>query len=215
MRDKMKGAEYLFDEIGLISDSIVAEAASYRANTYRRGSLRKILVAAAAMMALVTVLMSTLLIGYLRNAFDTAEDGGENAEIVPVYSESISEALTKAQESDIVKYCSYEETELFDGVTKLIWQTEGADGYYVIEITDPQNVSALKNALADTYRADRKADGSVDESVRIWISEGDGRVVSPQLEKSEGNVGYGELFSYSPEIVPSGTLVRFVDDLIS
>lgn len=213
MRDRMKSAEYLFDELGLISDAIITEAAEYRGNSYARGSsFRRILIAAAVMMTFVTVLTAMFVIGFIRENLVVKEDLGES---YPVYSQSMSEALNKAESSESVIYCSADELDLFDGVTKLIWQSEDSDGYYVMAITNTEDKNALDRALNSTYSSANKSVSESDENVSVWISFGDGSVTSPYLEKSEGNVGYGELFNYSPEIVPSDSLVRFVDDLIS
>ena len=60
-----------------------------------------------------------------------------------------------------------------------------------------------------------KASGGEDAAVSVWINYGDGRVVTPYLKDTEGNVGYGTLFDYEPEIVPTKDMSKFVNSLVS
>ena len=49
----------------------------------------------------------------------------------------------------------------------------------------------------------------------VWICYGNGEIVSPQLKNSAGNIGYCELFEYSPEIEPSKEFVDLLDELVN
>jgi hypothetical protein len=71
----------------------------------------------------------------------------------------------------------------------------------------------MKRALND--RGDFVAENATEEETKVWVSMGDGRVISPYLAISEGNVGYGCLFDYESEVEPTDVFVQTVMDLIS
>ena len=94
-------------------------------------------------------------------------------------------------------------TVLYNGKTTLIW-SDGEELY----VRETENTEVLKDALS----ASREPipDGEM-PTYKIWISFGDGRVVTPFLEYSEENSFEGTLFDYSPKVLPSD---EFIDELI-
>ena len=120
---------------------------------------------------------------------------------------SLQNALDKVENGDTVEH--REDIDLFDGA-KIIWQKEGGGEYRVL-VVDKDDVSTLKSLTAPSETA---VDAEVREISRLWISFGDGTVVTPYLKKSPGNVGYGELFDYEPEVYPEYLCSDMVIDLM-
>ena len=59
-------------------------------------------------------------------------------------------------------------------------------------------------------------DGNAAESsIKVWFCTDDGITVSPELSASPGNTGYGNIFGYSPEIVPTDGFVKQLERLLS
>ena len=205
MNERMKKAEFLFSEISGIDDAIVAEALSYRA---KRGVMTRraivVLVAAALMLA---ALLGSFVIGSLA-------DRDKKDEAKPVDRVTLEESLADAETSGrVMTYQSADDIDLFDGVTRIVW-SEGAE-YYAIGLSNSSDRSRLDGALRDNYSKPNNVSGGDEYQVKVWISYGDGSVVTPYLKDSAGNVGYGELFDYEAEIVPSESLAELVSDLVS
>ena len=49
----------------------------------------------------------------------------------------------------------------------------------------------------------------------MWIVYEDGRVVSPYLKHTQGNVSYGSLFDYSAEVEPNAALVKALHEVLN
>ncbi|MBO5415791.1 MAG: hypothetical protein J6A83_04100 [Clostridia bacterium] len=211
MNDRIRAAEYLFDELGLISDSFVAEAMPTGvAAKRRRTSLRRAVSAIAAAAVLLTLAIGVFAIGFMRDK-NEAEDG-----VTELEAESLEELLVGAQSGGAVTYCAEAESVgLFDGQTKLIWQSGNDGAYYSVTLSGTEDKAKLSQALRSTYGNPTHAPEDYDAGIYVWISYGDGTVVTPYLKGTEGNVGYGELFGYSPEIIPSEEFTELARDLIS
>ena len=218
MNDRMKKAEYLFEEIGNVDDSIIAQAMSVEFQRTKSNAVtRKLIVSAAAAVLVTAVMLTTLLVGFMSGIVkkdDSAADGRDEATNEMV-SKSLPYTLKRA-EAKAQTHLSAEDVDLFDGNIKLIWQSESDGEIYSLNVTGNTYENMLVKALGRTYSRGEEisADDEL-EAVRVWISFGDGSVISPYLKKSSGNVGYGELFEYSPEIVPDDEFSKLIDDLIS
>ena len=208
MSDVMKKAEYLFDEIGLIDDTFVAEAMQEPRYTLSKLSLRRVTVAAVAAAMVFTASVGLTLSALIKKSDNM--DGAPTHDGM-VDSITLADALARAESGGAQSFTEAQSIDLFDGKTKIIW--ENAERYYVLDVASGSDRQSLENALDATYSVSQNI-GS-DDGVRVWISYGDGSVVSPYLRESAGNIGYGELFDYSPEIVPSDDLAKLIDDLIT
>ena len=208
MSDVMKKAEYLFDEIGLIDDALVAEAMQDTRYTQRNLSLRRVTVAAVAAAMVFTASVGLTLSALIKKSdkMDGSPTHDEMAESI-----TLADALARAEMGGAHSFTEAQSIDLFDGKTKIIWESAGC--YYVLDVASASERQSLSKALDATYSASQNI--GADDGVRLWISYGDGSVVSPYLRESAGNVGHGELFDYSPEIMPSDDLARLVDDLIT
>ena len=207
---KRKKAEYLLDSIGEIDERMIAEAMDIKTFQKSKGSffIRSLAFAAAAV--IVTGLSVSLILSQTLKKGDDVENVGEND--IVIYQD-VSDALAAAQSGNKAEcFESPESIELFDGETKIVWQSAEGGKYYTL-LLDRGKKAALSSALGETYADSKPADSESNSKTLVWISYGDGRIVSPYLKDSAGNVGYGELFEYSPEIMPSENFLKLVNSL--
>lgn len=202
MSDKIKKAEYLFSEIGGIDDRIIVQAMKTKGR--KAVAVRRVVSLLVAAVLIVSMMLGGLVVAQRMKSEDNAV----------VDSISLDSALSSAEESGrTVSYSSSEQIDLFDGMAKIVW-SEGED-YHVINIRTESEKRRLDSALRHTYSLDNEFTESHSLEMSVWISYGDGRVISPYLKNSYGNVGYGELFDYEAEIIPSERLSELVNYLVS
>ena len=212
--DKIKNAELLFDAIGCIDDRLIQEAQVPPASAAqpKRTNFAAI-IALAATLSLTVMILSTILIAKVV--------GGIKKDSVPDDSGISSDVETSASLDHVLINCApdavvvddAEDIDFFDGNAKIIWQIDGESSYRMVTLTSKYDASALKKRLE---QADQSTPADTENTqCDIWITFGDGKVVSPHLKKSAGNIGYAELFDYSPEIVPDEHLTALINDLIS
>lgn len=217
-------AERIFDEIGLIDDRFISEAETSYVPASRRTGWRRFLIAAVSVTLVVSIGVGILVTGMLSaqknhspeadmDAVDTqigglTQDGSTSAQrTLSARLEAIKRktADMKVNEADI---------ELFGNTPKVIWKYSEEDSYRVCNITEwqvktlVQKLSENKGERVDSKAVSDKLDG-------VWIATGDGRVISPYLEQTAGNTGYGEIFEYVPEYEPSEDFSEYLCDVIS
>lgn len=213
MRDAKRAAEYLFDEIGGIDDSYIAVAQSARRSggaTLRRTF--SIAVAAAAVFIIAVLAMPAL----ITSNFDKSEQEDaadvattvENSQNKPSTGTLLNAPLEMLLSQTGDAFCAVGDADLFDGRAKLIWQDRQSGKRYEILLSRGE-LTQIDKLIKNASRAE-----SIESEMLIWISYGDGRVVSPCLEYSDGNVGYGSLFDYLPEVVPTDELINYIDTII-
>lgn len=200
-KQKLKQAETLFCAIGMIDDEIVAAAQSptfvKRKTLWRNGVIAA--VAACVALAIGVGALGTGMLAMLLRGTDKATDEALTLDTV----------LQSAADNDSVMHLAEDDIVLFSGKTSLIWQDGGEGNYCVVELNSDYDASRLKQELY--YQTEEvSAEEAAAINCRVWVSFGDGKVVSPHLKRSAGNVGYGKLFDYDPELMPSDSLAELV-----
>lgn len=211
MRDAKRAAEYLFDEIGGIDDSYIAAAQSARRSggvTFRRAIS---IAAAVAAVFMIAVLAMPALV--TRNFDKVQSDDAVNAETSVNNSESKPDTQLNAPLEQLLAatgdtFSVIGEANLFDGRAKLIWQDRQSGTRYEILLSRGE-LAQIDKLIKHGRRTE-----NIESEMLIWVCYGDGRVVSPCLEYSDGNVGYGSLFDYLPEVVPTEELINYIDIII-
>ncbi|MBQ9079604.1 MAG: hypothetical protein IJY27_00860 [Clostridia bacterium] len=215
MRDARRAAEYLFDEIGGIDDSFIAAAQSAR--PARRYAPRRIAVLAAAVAAVIMLFAVTVPLyrgGSVKDDLDNA--------ITSVNDNQAADNIDKADDltPDKVEleallaqtgntFAVTEQIDLFDGAARLIWQTRESGEISAIKLSTSE-LGRIKTLSGDGERVE-----GGESDILVWISYGNGQVVSPYLEASAGNIGYGSLFDYLPEIIPTDELTGYIGNIIT
>ena len=218
IRDKHKHAERLFDVIGMIDDSIIAECQEPNVSAYKRlGTslrFRRFVSVCVSLAVICASLSAVLVISKLSNKkADTApndNDKGDGGVSDQNYGYRFDTALKNAALSSNTEICSLDEIDFFDGEINLIWTDSKSDEYYVLKLNESEEI--INEGLKKGY-SQVSADTSTSDRIvyTVWISYGNGEIVSPELKYSQGNVGYGELFEYSPEVLPSETFVNLIE----
>lgn len=206
---KIKRAERLFDAIGEIDDRIIAEAEAPYAKPKARFGFSRIATIAASLVvcvgifAGVTAMLSKVVVD---------ED---KAESEPKASSTLASTLYSNRNNSSILKLSANDIDLFGGRTSIIWKYDGDSDYRVVYVPE-RKVGELRKELLELDSAEKLSFEEAETiSCSIWVCDGEGTVVSPYLEVSDGNVGYGTLFDYSPEIEPTEDVNYLISDLIS
>ena len=204
MNQKDKKAAYLLDEIGAIDDRYIAEAMNVR----RKPKTGKVLLILAACIALISILLISvagaftiggIVGGIIRDDINSSR---------PKPAEELGEILQKQSGAEgVTKVADASEIDFFNGAY-LIWQSKSG-GYCLKKLPD-YSLRRLTSNIGGMAVGD---DEEITLGTKVWISCGDGTVISPYLKASAGNIGYGELFNYEPEIIPSKSFNSCVSNL--
>ena len=202
--EKRLAAEHLFDAVGELDDSLLSAALNYRkpkAKILRSRPFVSTIGAVAAVLVLA-VLVFPRMMGS-KGSDNMLRD--EQNEVIQ-YS-NLTTALSQADYSGVITLSSTDEVDLFDGQAKVIWKYTDSELCYAVNITET-DLKWLNNYGTNPLTV-------TDDSCQIWLTAGDGLVTSPCLKKSAGNVGYGEIFNYSPEVDISPTFASYLTKLIT
>lgn len=213
MRDAKRAAEYLFDEIGGIDDSYIAAAQSARRS--RGATVRRTFSIAAAVAAVFMIAVLAMPALITRNFDKVSKDDSIETETVDNTADNSTNTGTQTNapleqllSSTGEAFVASGDVDLFDGRAKLIWQDRQNGKRYEILLSRGQ-LAQIEKLIKHGKRNEQ-----IESQLLVWVSFGDGRVVSPCLEYSDGNVGYGSLFDYLPEVVPVEELINYIDVII-
>lgn len=219
-------AERLFDEIGLIDDRFVFEAATPYVSQKRKGLWQRLLIAAVSVTIVACVGLGLFVVGMMSGgkgnapendmnivgtvADDALQDNSDGSEAVL----TLSARLERMKDDTAQLAVSKADIELFGTSPKVIWKYSGEEEYRVSSITEAQANALVEKLSKNSGKRVSESDDK-SELEGLWIATGDGRVISPYLELTAGNTGYGELFEYEPEYEPSNDFAEYLCDTIS
>ena len=227
MSDEKKriAADRLLDEIGNIDDRFIYEAGT----PYRKkgATIRRFVIIAVAATLSLCLLIGSLSIGGLAILFfgdmkldgtasNSTPDGNVNADVGDSTGNapaSLDERFEALRTSENHYKSTSEDTIIRDGRVKVIWKYSDEDYYRYAYITDREAMSLVSKLRQNNGK--RFEGDPTDTVAQIWICMEDGRIISPYLALSAGNVGYGELFDYLPEYEPSKNFSDYLCEIIS
>ncbi len=215
--NKEKKIGYLMDEIGRINDMYVAEAAESAKATQGSSKLwfKYLGVAACLVLAVAIVLRVGVLIGDFSEKSDFPTEQGPmdpHSVGLDVYlAESDFPNVTVLGGMDHAGGAS-ELLNFSDGNAYLVWQEEGSDTLSRSRPLAKREVESLKKEIVKGVSLN-SADTEPPRCY-VWLVLGDGKVLSPYLEQTPGNVGYGTLFDYDPECIPTPAFITLVSDIL-
>lgn len=211
----------LYSAIGEVDDRYAAEALRYMQRMRAENEMKKRrrsraltawLVAAAVLVSILTAVGAMSLAGRKMNealnGFRPDASSGEKPEeqvnqkseelnVLPSQLEACSfeGTLRAARKAEYVT----ENPDLFSGIPTVFWQYADSDTVYSKPLGELGGTLSMVDfdwcyPIAPEY--------SGAGWTRVWICDGAGCVVTPYLCASAGNIGYGELFDYTPEILP-------------
>ena len=212
--DRIWAANRLFDAMGEIDDRWIAEAE--RAYTPARGlrfGRRSLIVAVTLCLVTVSVL-GVLVANRSKDASPEAEHPAMDEDVGTVAT--FSERMSQLKGQTTTLRVSTEELDLFSGSAQVIWKYRDETDYRAKAITRNE-LDLLLDVMDQNEGTSVGATDtpSTDLLEGVWIAYGDGTVISPCLKLSDGNVGYGDLFAYEPELEPSDVFVNTLCGIIS
>ncbi len=231
MTDREK-AEFLFEEIGELDETVLYECMEiYPAARKRKRTFRMFVLAAAALTLSVSLLLSSLLLSAFaipkllgqfssKGSMPSQPDHGENLQpdvgkIPPVAFDpngqfTAPDRFSGISKSDEEQFLSEEQVGelLFSDRPSVICGSEACKGYEYAYLTAEEF-----NLISDCMKTPKRKTGdSMQIDVKVWICDGRGKVMSPYLEKTKGNMGYGALFDYEQEVVPDENLLGILEN---
>ena len=196
--NKKEKAQLLFEKMGQIDDRFIDEAASY---VPKRAAVR---IKFPVIRALAACLSILIVFGVGVMLFrDNAPAGNESYPEILTVSSVLKKGSLLSRSVDPAKL------NLLDGESRIIWQDTESGEYYQVKVSDSQQNSL--NSLNSS--AENVAD--TDEDYRIWFVNASGEVTSPELKESSGNVSFGSLFTYDPELELTDAFLERLDTLIN
>lgn len=212
-RDQQKAIR-LLDAIGGINDDFLDEALNYRTS---RPPVRPPLrnwVAVAAMAAILLFAVTGPLARVLERDPTNAPSQPppqEGAERPSSSAPTLSALLKECAESPSFTKSAADEINFFDGNVRLTVENRSSGELFVSRPL----TAAEQSTLEREFRANGKqvSANASPEEYRVWITLGNGSVVTPCLNPTVGNVGSGVLFSYESERVPTEIFLDLLADL--
>ena len=214
--EKRRRAAYLLDEIGGVSDFYLQEAIAYRPAEKRRPVRRILLIAAS--FSLLVILSVSLLLPAMRKGNTPESEGIKGSysgdypatpsnETVP--ADRLPDVIHTAPQESYRALSSPAAASILVNERHIFWEENGT--VYVSRTLSQNEVNRLLGRIeigASSVRGE-----SSEQTCRVWISLGDGRVVTPYLKPSPGNVGT-DLFDYEAECLPSVGFANAVSDIL-
>ncbi len=200
--NKLDKACRLYLAMSELDDKTATEVLKYRRSTSR--GLRVTLIMAAC----VTLLVCSILLGAIVASFDAPNTQPPNTETVTLssvlndYRDQIDEPNSSITIDSL--------PELINSEPSLIWKYQDSEEYHVKTISS----KTLSELLSEIKNGELVVENASELNCLVWITSGSGEVYSPYLKPSSGNVGYGVLFEYDPELQPSEDFISTVISLL-
>ncbi len=201
----------LYEEIGGVDERYLQEAAYYHVRK-KSSSWRVLLVAAVLMLAgalVIGTIGASVAIGIIGNLIwgDSNDIEPPNENVEDELSALAQMEMTMQAKQDEQNPISADELVFFDNTPTLIWSQQGSHDYYSVTLSDHQceELVYLMQTHRRTYTEQSEA-----PKYQIWLSFGDGLVVSPYLKNTAGNAGHGMVFDYDPELELSDDLAKLI-----
>ena len=191
----------LYEEIGGVDERFLQEANVYHAR--KKSPAWRVVLIAAALMLCGALLLGTVAAGVtigVIGALIDREEQPDQETLTPM------EQMEKTMAQSSLKPLSADELAFF-GTPTLIWSEQGSDEYYSVTLSKSQCEQLVY--LMQSSRREYTAQ-SEQPKYQIWLSFGDGVVVSPYLKNTAGNAGHGTVFDYDPELEMSDDLAEYI-----
>lgn len=219
--------DLLIDAIGNLDDRFIYEAENYVPRK-RGASLRRLAIIGVC----ATLILSLMLAVFIGNGMSkTQEENNDsiNSELPPSTPSQTDQGTSspepepepdffvalsnfKSETQDMIS--DFDRDELFDGATRLIWKYEGDQNYRTCTVSKTPSSYLRSFFSGESSFDDANRDTDTKGLEGFWVCFGDGLVYSPCLKNSLGNVGFGELFEYDVELMPSQRFTEIVTSII-
>ena len=209
--DRYQKAAYLFSEIGGIDDRLLHEAEVYKPKSR---VMPRILLVAACLALTVSLCLGTVVVA--SRAIDRLLPLVQDTQSPDVPDAStpktLDEMLVLSRDTASYDRVRAEEFDFYDGRARLIWRYGDGDEVCVSRALTAYELSSLER---EARKGTSVGETSPELTCRVWISLGDGTVVSPYLKLTEGNVGVAEFFDYDAELMPTEAFNSQISDILN
>lgn len=214
--------EILFNAIGEIDDRFIYEAENPSAVSNKNAFFFKRIAVVCSVTVVIASLLLTVFVGtMLANEKNEASDGQNgilSGDSLPSHSDkstSLGISLLNVKKKTQSLSAPLRREMLFDGKTRLIWKYRGEDAYRVCSVDSTADIGKIRAELAEKRGFTPATESSVAEGIDgMWICFGDGLVYTPYLLSSNGNIGFGDVFDYEPELEPSDEFTALIMSVI-
>ena len=203
---------YLFDELSGVDDRFLDEALRFAPARRRTSFPWRAVGLVAAVAAALVLLVQGALLPFLER-LDNLMTPGNNEPNTPEQMTWSLDALLSESTAGRFETLSSKEEYVFFGDARLVWQSAESDTLFVSRPLTNAETERLVKSLA-TRPAEGVSADAEQPAWRIWLVTADGRVITPYLQLSSGNVGYASLFDYHAEVVPNADWVSFISNLM-
>ena len=209
--EKLKKADLLLDAVGEIDDVYLENALSYKR---KRGVSSRILIIAATLAMSLTLIVCTVIgarLALKNDVIGSSPSDKNEAEVGERNDPLESLMVNLSNKEGFTRVESETELPYTDGNAYIVWQYEGESGYYLSEALSVHEIDYLKTQIG---RGEEVGGSSPKLECKMWILLGDGRVVSPHLKVTTGNIS-STVFDYEAEITPTDGLVDRIAAILS
>ena len=203
---------YLFDELSGVDDRFLDEALRFAPARRRTSFPWRAVGLVAAVAAALVLLVQGALLPFLERLDNLMMPGNEQPNTPEQMTWSLDALLSESTAGRFETLSSKEEYVFF-GDARLVWQSAESDTLFVSRPLTNAETERLVKSLA-TRPAEGVSADAEQPAWRIWLVTADGRVITPYLSLSSGNVGYASLFDYHAEVVPNADWVSFISNLM-
>ena len=193
-------ALWLLEQLGSIDEEILNEcSAAYPIARRQKKRIRAVILAAAVWTLLASLLFTAVSAFMIRSVSKGhgANDGSSTAgNSEPENSQNWLTDETQIHEA------------IFAGTPSVIFKKAG-DSEYLCKPLDPRTYDTILKKWSSPAGM-TTATGGEDQ---VWVTDGKGLVITPYLKESPGNMYFGTLFEYSPEVLPNDTIREILGSL--
>ncbi len=216
----------LIDALGMIDDKLIADAQSPdRVLSNIKAKRRFLQTGAIAACVALAVMGGGVLLSIDPPSSSPSKENSANETTSGISdnliqseekqeSDTLTALLTEAERSPLSHSVSVDDIDFYDGNMSLVWRERGEESVHMLAVSK-ENQSALQKSIEAVGAVQLTAEEAEQIRYEIWICMGDGRVLSPQLKYSKGNIGHASLFEYAPEQEPTEQFIKEVYGLIN
>lgn len=197
---KEEKAKKLYSAVGEADDSFIQEAADYERASRAKKNRRNFLKAAVLLLGVVLVLSG------IGRSLSHGIVPGDPTDAEALLCDRMEAAAHP--EPVPVDPVSLDRTTVLGGENAIYWSLDGGETVYKVGFSDARMAEYLQT-LSDVRETPS------DTTLLLWIGDREGNVATPYLRQSDGNVAFGHLFSYTPEVTPGDRCLTFLAELLA
>jgi len=205
MKNRKDKTQYLFDSIGEIDDSLLADALAYKPIRRKRYNLG-LVAACLALLIAVALIFPMLQSGFVVGESEKTDEGMLD---VKNHYDSLDSLMLGIRDSGEFKLYESAEELSFESAC-IVWKYDDSDGFYVKRVSNYQ----LEQMSDRMGKGSDVGERSPNLSCQVWIVDNAGVVRSPYLKDTAGNEGL-TVFNYEAEIIPNDDLINCISEMLT